>query len=269
MMHPGSPNFANQDLRNRSFRGQVLNYADFSGSDLRGCDFSRASLVGATFDRARLGASGRQWATLGTIALVTALLMGHAVSQMVFGAMGQTPAEPAWNYVVALYISLGIAGTIGFVPLKPPSIRKLLQLLAATASGALLGFFYGGSTTGDNPQVAVAAALAGGLAANFSLRWRAGRMALTIAAAVAAYGFAFLMGTTALAYLAALRPLAGFSLSLLTLIYLWLTLKAFVLASAEIRQFPGTSFRAADLTHASFANVDLKHADFKGGIGLE
>jgi hypothetical protein len=268
MMHPGSPNFARQDLRNRSFRGQVLNSADFTGSDLRGCDFSRSSLVGATFERARLGSSRRQRATLGTIALLMALLMGHAVSQMVFGAMGQTPAEPAWSYVVALYISLGIAGSIGLYPLKPAVIGKLLPLLSVTASGALLGFFYGGSATKNNPQVAIVAAIIGTLLAPGStLRWRTGKIAFTSAATVAAYGFAFLMGTTVLAYLVAFRLLEGFSLGLVTLAYLWLTLKALILAVHQIRQFPGTCFRSANLTDASFVDVDLRQADFKGAIG--
>ncbi|MEQ9237237.1 pentapeptide repeat-containing protein [Coleofasciculus sp. E2-BRE-01] len=60
MIHSHPLNLTNQDLRNRSFKGQNLNGADFSGSDIRGCDFSYASLKGANFERVKVGQTLRQ-----------------------------------------------------------------------------------------------------------------------------------------------------------------------------------------------------------------
>lgn len=67
-----SRDFSDQDLRNRSFRGQDLTGADFSRSDLRGCDFRGATLVGATFERSRMGQSYHQVFLLSAIILVGA-----------------------------------------------------------------------------------------------------------------------------------------------------------------------------------------------------
>lgn len=58
-MPSSSPNFANQDLRNRFFQGQDLTDADFSGADIRGCNFNQATLIGANFERVRTGKSRR------------------------------------------------------------------------------------------------------------------------------------------------------------------------------------------------------------------
>src|SRR3712207_7045061 len=64
-MTSSSPlNFANRDLRNRSFKGQNLNGANFSGSDIRGCDFSYALLQGANFERVRAGQTPKQFIIL-------------------------------------------------------------------------------------------------------------------------------------------------------------------------------------------------------------
>jgi uncharacterized protein YjbI with pentapeptide repeats len=65
------PNYAHQDLRDRSFQGQDLRGANFKGSDLRGCDFTKAILTDAHFELARFGQSRRQfWVFL----LVTAAI---------------------------------------------------------------------------------------------------------------------------------------------------------------------------------------------------
>src|SRR3712207_3200023 len=110
-MTSSSPlNFANRDLRNRSFKGQNLNGANFSGSDIRGCDFSYALLQGANFERVRAGQTPKQFIILVLVAGVVAWLTADALSQMIFGSLGKTPAEPAWSYILALGISMAIAG---------------------------------------------------------------------------------------------------------------------------------------------------------------
>ncbi|MEE3717168.1 pentapeptide repeat-containing protein [Tumidithrix elongata RA019] len=52
--------YAEQDLRNRSFKGRKLAGHDFSHSDLRGCDFSDADLTGANFFGVKTGKTWQQ-----------------------------------------------------------------------------------------------------------------------------------------------------------------------------------------------------------------
>ena len=51
--------FVNQNLSDRSFRGEILIDANFTGADLRGCDFRNATLVGANFTSVTTGKSRR------------------------------------------------------------------------------------------------------------------------------------------------------------------------------------------------------------------
>lgn len=64
MSSSGQLSFANQDLRNCSFRQLYLRDADFSGADIRGCDFNSANLIGANFGYVRAGLSHKQIVTL-------------------------------------------------------------------------------------------------------------------------------------------------------------------------------------------------------------
>ena len=67
-------NFANQDLRDRSFKGRNLIGADFSGADLRGCNFFRSQLQSASFANVRTGKSQRQIAIANINSFVMALM---------------------------------------------------------------------------------------------------------------------------------------------------------------------------------------------------
>lgn len=77
MIHP---NYANQNLQNRSFKRLDLSGADFSGSDLRGCDFTGTNLAGANLTGIRTGLSRRQVNRLMVVAILgPALIIGLCI----------------------------------------------------------------------------------------------------------------------------------------------------------------------------------------------
>lgn len=269
---PNSPrNFAHQDLRDRSFGKQQLSGADFSGADLRGCDFSKAVLVGANFSQAKMGSTSRQRVKLMILVLLIALLAADAISRLIFGALGQTPAEPAWKYVLALYANLGTAGTgAGLQTFALPKMTAwLANSLSAAASGGLIGFYYAGSLTGENPQFAIAGALVGALAmaiVSTLLKNSTVAVILTVTGTIAAYGLAFLLGTSAIAFLSTARSIEGLILACFSFLYLWLTMRLLAQIWSTIQRFPGTRFRHAVLTNAKFDDVMLEKADFRDAI---
>ncbi len=274
MTSSSPPNFSNRNLRNRSFKGQNLNGADFRGSDIRGCDFSHALLQGANFERVRAGRTLRQLIPLVVVAVVVGLLAVDAYSQMIFGVLGRTSAEPAWSYVIALYVSLAIAGTFCAARVLTGSkliAEQVATIVSGAASGALLGFFYGGSTTNNNPQMAIAGAVIGGLVMAIAISFRVSSrfisVGVAVAGAVAGYGFAFLVGTTAIAYSSAQKLVWAVIWGSLSIVYIGLTMTSLTLAVKEITEASGTSFRGADLTNARFDAGILQNADFRGAIG--
>lgn len=273
-MTSSSPfNFANQDLRNRSFRGQNLNAADFSGCDIRGCDFGYALLQGANFTQVRMGQTPKYFILLTFIALIVAVVAINAVIRMIFGALGRTPAEPAWSFVFALYTSLGIAGVcsgLRVIISTQSIIWRIATTLSGAASGALLSFFYAGSSTDNNPKIAIAAAVVGGIVmAVISLLFRRGLVAVVVstAGAVTGYGFAFFIGTLAIACFSTQNWILGILWASLSITYLWLTMNSLILGIQEIRQTGRTSFKGADLTNAKFEGARLDNAEFRGAIG--
>ncbi len=264
-------NFTNQDLRNRSFKGLDLRGANFSGSDLRGCDFSCALLVGANFERVRTGITIRRVGILVTVAMIVAFLMASAVTRTVFSSISEPVGGRNWSYILALLVSLSMSGAASGVRIVIASqFRPVAFVFSAAASGALLGFFYGGIAANQNPQVAIASAVVGGvLIGVVSLRVRTGAVgvAIAIAAAVAGYGLAFWLWARALAFLSTQRLVWGIFLSVLSLAYIGLTISSLSLALKEIKKSSGTSFRHADLTHALFDNAQFPHTDFSDAIG--
>jgi hypothetical protein len=273
MTTPASLNFANQDLRNCSFKGKSLNGADFSSADIRGCDFSHALLREANFTQVRAGQPIGRFMLLGTVALLLAGLAIHAFSLMVFGVLGRTAAEPTWTYVIALHVSLGLAGA-GAAVLNlegfKPRIQRFLITISGAASGALLGFFYGGSLADKNPQVATIAAVIAGLSIAFltlKVKHQVWVVAIATVGSAAAYGFAFLAATTAGASFSTQHILMGLIWSALSLGYVVITLSALVASLKAIRRAFRTSFRNADLTNARFTGAKLRNVDFSGAIG--
>jgi hypothetical protein len=267
--------FVNCDLRNRSFKGQNLKDVDFRGSDIRGCDFSYAQLQGANFEQVRAGQTLRQLLPLMLIAGGVTWFTADALSQMIFGSLGKTPAEPAWSYILALGISMAIAGAFCAVRVmmgKKSQVRRFCTIVSGAASAALLGFFYGGSSTGNNPQFAIAGAVVGGVVMAivlFFVRRKFIAVAVTVAGAVAAYGFACLVGAYAIAYLSVKIIVFGVCWSAISLGYLGLTMTSIILLIREIQSACGTSFKGADLTDTKFEGARLENTDFSGAVGYQ
>ncbi|MEM9925761.1 MAG: pentapeptide repeat-containing protein [Cyanobacteria bacterium P01_D01_bin.50] len=267
-------NFTKQNLQNRSFKGLNLNGANFSFSDIRGCDFSNSSLREANFNCAKAGQTPQIFAFLISITSITIIIVFHAVSQMIFGVIERTPQSPIWSYALALSISLGLAGitcvTMGAARDKS-FLKQIAIILSGATSGAILGFFYGGTAAGGkNPQVAIASAVIGALImAVTSFYFEKGfiPIILSVSGTVASYGFAFLIGTRAIAFLSTQNLIWGFCLSFLSLIYIGLTLIALCYSIKKITTYSVTSFRASDLTNANFKNAKLGLSDFTGSIG--
>lgn len=268
-----SLNFSNRDLRNRSFRGKNLNRANFSGSDIRGCDFSYSQLVEANFERAKAGQTIRQVLPVILLSVIFALVSANGVSRLAFAALGQTPEQSAWSSVVILHLFAGVAGigAASRVLLGLDSkIGKVGMYLSGLCSGALTGFFYAGNYSGLNVQVAIAGAVAGAvLVAVLSWFVRKPMVVLILAmGAVAAYGFAFLIWTVAIACLNTQRYLSGFGLGALSLGSVWCVVCSLRAAGYEIRQVIGTSFQGANITNARFDGASLKNTDFSRVIGF-
>lgn len=270
-----SLNFVNQDLRNRSFRRQFLSGANFQGADIRGCDFSQAQLVGANFTNAKAGQSRQQIVRLGMIVALVAGIMIDAVSQLIFGALGQIPGGSTWGFIIALYICLGVAGGMSGLRnvLKPRSpASKIAGWLAGSTSAALVGFYYGGSLAGKNAPMAIVGAIGlGGLMAIMLVRQQTATLTVIVdtAGTITAYGFAFFVYTNGLTWLHIRQIGWGGLMAVLALLYLWLTLNSLILTYQHICQVPGTRFCHANLTHARFEAAQLNNTDFEGALRLD
>jgi len=258
----------NLDLRNVSFKKRNLQGANFSGSDIRGCDFSYSILQNACFDRVTAGREPMKLFWLLLVAIATAIASFHAYSQMLFGIVGITSEDPAWIYVYPLHISLGLAGLEGVV--KSFSTRQtIVSTISGAASGALLGFFYLGSATDNNPQMASTGAIMGAIFV--SILFLLGKnkriiIAIAAAASIANYGLSFLFVAKASANLSTHHFAIGLFwaiLSLLAIVATFLSLKSLF---EQINIFSTTSFRGADLTNANFEGARLGKTDFTNTI---
>lgn len=263
--------FSNRNLRDRSFRGRNLQKANFSGCDLRGCDFSNAQLQGANFQNIKAGRSPTKLVTLIIVVAIALYISFPAYSEMIFGAVGLTPADPAWRYTYPLHISLGVAAwatvAIAISP-RYPVQNAIASILSAAGSGALLGFFYLGSSLGNNATMAVTGAISGAVLGAILGWWQKGSFLVAIAAlgAIAAYGFTFLMVARASIYLSTNQILWGIFWTVLALISFAATIIALQLTIHQIATRSTASFRGADLTDACFDGAQLGSSDFLGAI---
>lgn len=264
-----SHHFFHKNLRDRSFKGQNLIGVNFSGSDLRGCDFSQAQLMGANFQNVKTGRTLKQVFPFIIVVIVVALLLFDVLSQLIFASLGQTPADPGWTYVLVLYGILGIAGMGTVAKFKPLSV--FFRIMSAAASGALLGFFYWGSWTQNDPKFAIAGAIACGLIAAGASFWncQAITIAVTTARAITRYGFAFLIAAIAINYLSTQNPW-GLLWGFLSMLYIQFSITALLSLVHQFKQIGGTSFRGATLTHAHFDHARLSPTtDFSNAIGTK
>ncbi len=167
------------------------------------------------------------------IILIVSLLTLDAIATMLFGSLGKTPESSDWNYILALYVFLASLGAIASVAnLKKRKFRilKIFKAIAKTLSAALscalIGFYYGGSLTNNNLQIAILAALSlAALGTFFSLKQN--QMMFVVISpipVISAYAFAYYAGTKAIALLNVSRLSGGILWGLICLMYIWATI---------------------------------------------
>ncbi|WP_271252423.1 pentapeptide repeat-containing protein [Pseudanabaena sp. Chao 1811] len=231
-------NFANQDLRDRSFQGRNLIGADFSGADLRGCNFYRSQLKFANFANVRTGKSPRQIAIAnftsfvmalmfaGTALIATILLITFILT-FIFGTNIVNRETIYWVAIIAIVVfavGFAIAFTINFTFSHSKGILTAIPitLIIAFVSG------YFGSTFTKILVSGAFNAIAGSIKFN---------------------------SFTALLTFLAIEPLQVFG-----------SLYLFRIAINASRTAIGTQFQYADLTKASFQNATLISCDFTNAI---
>ena len=266
--------FSHQDWRDRSFRGQDLRQLSFEGADVRGCDFRDAQLNGTTFKNAKLGRTRQQIVVVAITVTSLTILAFHAFSHMFFGGLGTTSTDPAWAYVLALQINLALAGGMTALqgPLQqarknaqpqtqpqeqqatPASLQAWLHqswlqrgaaILSMMTSCALLGFFYGGSFSGNDPKVAsvtsiIMAIIGAAIGNGIGPRWLTA--GLTMVGAIAAYGFFLTAGTNASALLHGQKYALGLFWLGVSALYLKWTIDSLTFANRRINAAMSTCF---------------------------
>ncbi len=247
-------NFQDQDLRNRSFRCQSLQGANFKGADLRGCDFSYAQLRAINLEQAKLGFTLQQILVTLVTAFIITILAIHANSYMLFGSLGRTFKDPGWSYIVTLLLFLAISGAAtGIRVWLHPRSRHYhrSQLISGILSATLLGFFYGGIGTDQDPLVASISAVGTGSMV-ILLEWANSKIrlndrpllaAMTLVGTLNAYTCALLIGSWAIALLAVWQPVPGLIGVSLSLSYSGLTINGLMLSFQDLKQSMGTCFR--------------------------
>jgi hypothetical protein len=260
-------NFSRQDLRNRSFSGQNLSGANFSEADLRGCSFRNACLVGASFDGAKMGSTNRQYLIRFIVMIGVAILGKEVVANLLFGALGKTWEDNSWPFIVLL---LGLFAAIGLlsVPIYlPKEISKKIPIrgLVGVLNGAVLGFYWGGTTSDNDPvRATIAAAVVASLLGCLPLVKRLQsltKIGIATLSIITTYGLSFYLGTWAIAALSTGGWLVAMGLGAITIFYLWLTTQQIFQMFWWVRYSPGTFFRGANLDNASFKGAQLQLTD--------
>ena len=185
--------------------------------------------------------------------------------------MGTLADNPAWPYVITLYGVLGLAtGSAGWQSLSERR-RGLALLLTGVSTGALMGFFYGGRLTDDNPQVAIAGAMLLGMLGLIAA-WKAppalSRTLLGTLGAIAAYGFAFLLWTDGSSLVTTGSWVLGLIRMALALVAIGITVRSLRASWAGLKTYGTTSFRETDLTACRFIDTALTHCDMDESFTL-
>jgi hypothetical protein len=162
------------------------------------------------------------------VALLGTIVAVNAISPMLFGSLGKTPDSSGWNYVIILNITLSAIApliVISRAKLKFKLINYLAEKIAFILCVALLGFYYGGIVTNNNPQVASLSAIASSIITGIIYQKNQFIViAILSIATVATYSFALLAGTMAISLLSASRFILGILWSAISLIYIGLTI---------------------------------------------
>lgn len=230
--------FANQNLRDRSFKGKTLIGADFSGADIRGCDFCFSQLQDANFANVRTGKSQKQKAiatgltflmalTFAGMAMIASIVLMAFVVTLVIGSDNVNRETIYWVALIAIVIfAVGFAVTFT----SSYTIAGNEGILTAILISCATAFAYGFLESAFTKNLVSGAFNAIAEASKFN-------------------------PIAALLLFLAIEPLQIFASLYLfrSAINLW-------------RTGAGTKFRHADLTNASFRNAILVSCDFSNAI---
>jgi uncharacterized protein YjbI with pentapeptide repeats len=237
-----SLNFANQDLRDRSFKGRNLIGADFSGADIRGCNFYRSQLKSANFANVRAGKSKRQSAIANILSLIMALMFAGT-------AMIATILLITFTITFIFGVQIVNRQTVYGVAIAAIVVFAVCFAIAFTMS------FTSGFTNGGrgNSFIAIAISLIAAFASGFL---GSGFVKILVSGAFNASANSLKFNSfTALLLFLAIEPLQIFG-----------SLYLFRLAINISRTITGTKFQYADLTEASFYKATLVNCDFSKAI---
>ncbi len=233
-----SLNFANQDLRDRSFKDKNLVGADFSGADIRGCNFYRSQLKAANFAHARTGTTQRQTA----IASMTALVMA-----LMFAGTATIATILLITFAIACFFGIAIVNreTIYWVAIIAIIVFAVGFAIVFTASFAIA------SSKKTFTAIAISLIIAFG-SGYFGSTFA--KILVTGAFNAIASSLRFNVFTALLIFLA-IEPLQIFG----SIYLLRLTIN-------RSRTMIGTRFQYANLTKASFHKAKLVNCDFSHAI---
>ena len=147
------------------------------------------------------------------ITTAVTILAANAVAGMLFSSLGKTWGSRGWNYVLALWIILATtgvsAGLAGYLPVEFKLARRTCAVISTALSGAILGFYYGGTASDHNAIIAIISSVALGLIFALLTRQEQIKIAVALISAIAAYGFGFFAGTQGIALISVSSPGGG------------------------------------------------------------
>ena len=163
------------------------------------------------------------------IAASAIIITIKAVSVMMFASLGSSSSNK-FSYVLVLQLILAAIGITSYISFSLNSIalKRTCFFLSAILVGVLLGFYYGGSYTNNNPQYAILGAIAGGIFFLILAIWQYELVALAIAlsSSICAYAFALIVGIRGINLFAASLYLPSIIWLIISLVYIALSVSS-------------------------------------------
>ena len=172
------------------------------------------------------------------IASMAIIITIEAVSVMMFASLGSISTNK-FSYVLVLQLilaAIGITSYLSNFSLNSKTLRQIGFFLGAILCGVLLGFYYGGSYTDNNPQYAILGAIAGGI---FFLilaisQYKLVALAIAFISSICAYGFALMAGIRGINLFAASLYLPSIIWLSISFVYIALTISSSIAGITKI-----------------------------------
>jgi hypothetical protein len=264
-----SKDYGGQNLRGRSFRGELLDRADFTESDLRGADFSHASLIGTDFTDARLGVRTVTGLVIFAGAVVVSVLAGVAVGSLAEATREQASSSDWRDVLASVLMILVIVSFIATLLLKGAStafrafavVISLVVILDFLAVFIVAGEIRFGNSI---PLIAMLVLFVPAAIAGILGRMVGGTFGVWAIAIVALVGG-----------IAAGRAHGGLSAIAVSMVLVLISKRALNgdsrdgpmrLLGHRIATHRGTRFMHADLTLANFTGTNPIHSDLYSAV---